>query len=283
VKLGPEPGYGSAIALYGGDVYWTVWGELPMAPSSVMRVPIDGGTPQTLVSNASKPTSLAVAAAGAFWTVPDSPGRLMTVPLAGGTATTIAVGDYEGAVATDGVNLYWTGDMSVFARALAGGSTSTLAVSSHLRGSTDGSIAVDSTSVYVAVNLVGVPGTIVRVPIGGGQLTTIASEQSPLSVAVDATNVYWTNDDGAGGSVARAPLGGGAPTTLSTGPAASGIAVDGSSVYWTNEDGTVMSVPVAGGTPTTLASDQQPSPAIAVDSTSVYWLSSGGVMKLTPK
>lgn len=55
-------------------------------------------------------------------------------------------------------------------------------------------------------------------------------------------------------------------------------------VYWTDGcSGTVMSVPLAGGTPTTLASGQTPTD-IAVDGSSVYWTNNGGtVMKLTPK
>lgn len=222
-----------------------------------MRVPIDSGTAVTLTSNLSEPESLAVAAFGAFWTSPASPGDVMTVPLAGGTATTVAVSDNPRGIATDGANLYWVGDNSVFALPLVGGSTATLAVSWRLNGLNSGSIAVNPTSVYVGVNNQPIEGAIVRVPIGGGALTILASGQTPESVAVDATNVYWTNWSGTGGSVVRAPLGGGAPTTLAAGPDAFGIAVDGSTVYWTNR--------------------------IAVDSTSVYWLSEVGVMKLTPK
>jgi hypothetical protein len=63
--------------------------------------------------------------------------------------------------------------------------------------------------------------------------------------------------------------------------------VDGTSAYWTNSGvGTVLKVPLAGGTPTTLASGQCTPAGIAIDSTSVYWTNSsengnnGTVMKV---
>jgi hypothetical protein len=66
-------------------------------------------------------------------------------------------------------------------------------------------------------------------------------------------------------------------------------AVDATSIYWTAEgDGTVMKLPLAGGTPTVLASvpgSPGAGKGIAVDATSVYWTdwTSGKVMKVTPK
>jgi len=50
-------------------------------------------------------------------------------------------------------------------------------------------------------------------------------------------------------------------------------------------DGLAVWTPLAGGTPTTLATGQISAGAIAVDSTSAYWTNygSGYVMKMTPK
>src|SRR5579863_3694014 len=90
-------------------------------------------------------------------------------------------------------------------------------------------LAVDSRNVYWTTG----PGSVLKVPIGGGSPTTLASGQnSPQGIAVDATSVYWTTEDG---NVMAVPVSGAAPTTLSSGqdqPA--GIAVDATSVYWTN-------------------------------------------------
>ena len=56
-----------------------------------------------------------------------------------------------------------------------------------------------------------------KVPLGGGTPTTLASGQfDPVGIAVDATSVYWVNSGSntgsADGTVMKVPLGGGTPT-----------------------------------------------------------------------
>jgi hypothetical protein len=52
---------------------------------------------------------------------------------------------------------------------------------------------VDATSVYWVDN--GPTGPVMKVGIGGGTPTTLASGQlEAASIAVDATSVYWTDE-----------------------------------------------------------------------------------------
>jgi sugar lactone lactonase YvrE len=61
---------------------------------------------------------------------------------------------------------------------------------------------VDATSVYWT-NYNG--GAVMKVPLGGGTATTLASGQNyPYGIAVDATSVYWTNN-AIGGTVMKVP------------------------------------------------------------------------------
>jgi hypothetical protein len=65
----------------------------------------------------------------------------------------------------------------------------------------------------------------------------------------------------------------GAPT-VSNGRAA--IVVAGDNVYFTRpESGVVASIPVAGGSVVTLATNQPAPTALAVDATHVYWSNAG--------
>jgi len=82
---------------------------------------------------------------------------------------------------------------------------------------------VDATSVYWinTSNTGGGFSTLMKVPIGGGTPTTLASGSfSPSAtgqIAVDSTSVYWVNGSdyrSANGSVMAVAQEGGTPTTL---------------------------------------------------------------------
>jgi hypothetical protein len=139
-------------------------------------------------------------------------------------------------------------------------------------------IAVDDASVYWVENG---SGSVKRVSICGGAVTTLATGQSaPSSIAVDSTSVYWINypDSEQGGTIVRVAKGGGAaPEVLA---AALGgvdcIAVGSAAVYGATGIGTVTRIPLEGGAPTVVVPGDVLVSGLAVDTTRVYWISERG-------
>jgi hypothetical protein len=154
-----------------------------------------------------------------------------------------------------------------------------------------GPIAVDATAVYwwnyvcrdsvsrdQGIVLCGnSTWSVMKVPIGGGAPTTLASGPSSAglfvsaSITLDSTNVYWAFEGD--GTLIEVPLGGGTPTTLASGRALPfGIAVTSATVYWTDFYGvqtTSLSSPA--GTVTSLVMGGAVRTNLAIDATSVYW------------
>jgi hypothetical protein len=136
-------------------------------------------------------------------------------------------------------------------------------------------------------NSTGSGGAIMSVPAAGGTPTTVVANQDfPWAIAVDGTNVYWTNYDNDGavgggttnsGAVLQAPIGGGTVVTLQTGlEDPYGIAVDSTSVYFTTyAGGRVKKVPIGGGSVVTLAQGLNEPCYVAVSGGNVFWANYG--------
>src|ERR1019366_3802895 len=94
-------------------------------------------------------------------------------------------------IGVDGTNVYFeTSDGKIWQVSKACGGAPLLLASDA--GNEPWGIAVDDTAVYYAS---GANGTVESVPIGGGCVTTLASEPGTsgcTGVAVDATSVYFT-------------------------------------------------------------------------------------------
>ena len=281
------------IAVDATNVYWT---NSTTTSNSVVKVPLNGGTPTTLASVqgsssdsgtsfvASVGSGIAVNATVVVWTIGDA---VFDMLLSGGAPTPLVSdnGNEPFAIAVDATNVYWVGDGKVMKAPLGGGAATTLFAAAANTQAPFGGIAVDATSVYWTAILIannpdggsGQGASICKVPInGGGAFTTLASGyDGPYnSIAVDATNVYWTTSPdiapGIAGTVMTASSNGGNSKILAMYQiGAASIAVDATNLYWTTSFDGIMTMPIHGATPTTLASVQ--ANGIAVDATSVYW------------
>jgi hypothetical protein len=143
-------------------------------------------------------------------------------------------------------------------------------------------LVVSSASVYWLNGSQIGPEAIVSVPKCGGTPVTLFQGMPPQStkgLTLDATSLYWSERF----EILKMPLGGGDITTLAIGQAypLGNVAVDDTNVYRTNSGakdgvqdsyyGSVVKVPITGGPPTTLASNQQVGNGVALGATSVYW------------
>ncbi len=105
-------------------------------------------------------------------------------------------------------------------------------------------------------------------------------QNTPQGIAVDASNVYWTTQDG---NVLKVPIDGGNPTPLASGQMNPfGITVDATRVYWANKvaGGQVMSALIAGGGVEMLASSQTSPARVAVSNGVLYWTTNGSTMSV---
>jgi hypothetical protein len=106
---------------------------------------------------------------------------------------------------------------------------------------------------------------------GGACEQVIATQQAtPVALALSSAGVFWINQGT--GDVLASGLTGGTVTTLAQSQSSpTSICADSQNVYW-NVSGAIMTVPAAGGTPSTFFSEPAGSPTrLAIDSNHLYW------------
>jgi hypothetical protein len=198
----------------------------------------------------------------------------------------------------DSSNVFWTeydnapGTVTVKKISTAGGAATALASSQGLSQPYTWDIAVDSDSVYW-IERSGSSCSLKKVGKNGGTGTPQTSDPvKPMGLAVDSSNIYYTDFNG--GTINKI---GTATPLASSQTKPHYIAVNSTDVYWVNDDsdGSIMKVDINGATQpqkigvTTLATKRDwASHIIAVDSSNLYFIDSpdgqtnGTINKLDP-
>ena len=210
-----------------------------------------------------------------FWTSTEGSVGYVTLPRA--SHGTLATGQASArGVAVDGRALYWvtneaSGKVLEYPFGLPGANRSPVVLASGQPSPL--AVAVDATHLYwTNTGPSAGQGSVMRVPLDGGVPEALAAGQSPSSLALNSTDLFWANSVGARG-IMRLGLSGGAPATLATSPGTpTGLALDATHVYWLS-GAEVLKVPLGGGAATVLATGPAPGWAIAVDELNVYWTS----------
>lgn len=303
------------------SVYWvnTVSSQGCSSPCTwiIQRVPLDGSAPVTVATANRSVVALTGDADHLYWEElslePVAAGclcgsKVQSVPKAGGAALVLVDGTLNGnlpppgpgyvqaswypaaglAVAANAVLFVNSGiQYSVYSVPLAGGSLTAVATVS-----TSGQYALNAIR---GLSVVGANAywidpynhALNMVPVAGGSVSPLATGigvptvNAAISLAVTATTAYWSEAGTYGGcciqvgtgTIKSVPLGGGTVSTLFSGlDAPVALTIDGSNAIWA-ESGRVASAPLAGGAPTTLASGIATSMArIAVDASRIYVL-----------
>jgi hypothetical protein len=147
-------------------------------------------------------------------------------------------------------------------------------------------VAVDATNVYWVNAAVGGNGSVMTVPLNGGNPTTLASGQAIQGgLAVDDASIYWTTSGPQLGAVLKMSKGGGSPSAIASGRNyLYSVAVMTTTVFWTAY-GAVVKADVDGGMIVTLAavvSGADGLDGIAVDTTAVYWTNDSALLMRSP-
>jgi len=291
------------LALDDTSLYWTDGGlgTTNVTGGAVMKVPLSGGAPAALLTN--PPGSyfgIAVDATRVYVSIAPasaaSNSYIEAIPKAGGVATALHTGPgaswFAVGLTTDApangsaANVYWSDlyTAMVYSVAAAGGTAKAFAGVANAEGVTyDGGVLYfcDAGTFDANYNPNYDGRVVMKLATASGGGTPLVLGGEPIELAVDGTDVYYTDYQG---SVKRVPKQGGAPETLAAAAYPVAIALDANYAYWTERGapktacvgaGSIKRMPKAGGSIETLASGQTCLSGIAVDTSAVYWTELG--------
>ena len=321
---GAGPYSSAGLTLSGGTLYGTTERGGSSGYGTVFALPVTGGTPTTLasfnVTNGAWPDAGVTLSGGTLYGTTrqggaDGYGTVFSVPVTGGPVTTLATlnGSNDGAypiagVTVSGGTLYgttWKGGAggygTVFSVPVTGGTPTALVTFNGGDGAYPmAGMTLSGGTLYGTTRRGGAygDGTVFSIPVTGGTATTLVSfnntngsgPEAGLTVSngtlygtaayggtggvgtvsssiVGTSKVSYSLSNGSDGTVFSVPITGGTPTTLASfssfvggGPGESGVIPSGSTLYGTTDAGgaygygTLFSLPITGGTPTTLLS-----------------------------
>ena len=183
------------------------------------------------------------------------------------------------ALAAAGMDVYWLisacagAPCAMSASSYADGVTTVLG---NVPSANLGSLAVGGDEVYWTNTAT---ANIQSVSTSGGAVADIDVGDAGVSgygLAVNQTTLYFLTgpSDGASGSIASMPIAGGTPTIVASGLSSpAALNVVGSSLYWLDTaDGYVMTMPTTGGHALADLSGITGATGLAVDGTNAYWI-----------
>jgi hypothetical protein len=122
---------------------------------------------------------------------------------------------------------------------------------------------------------------VASVAKNGGPTTMLVHRTlSDGGIVVDASFVYWS--DAASRIISKVPRSGGNPVDIATGLFTYRLAVDARYLYVASGDQSIQRIPLAGGAPEIVASDQGDISGLALDAQFVYWNSGKATIMKAP-
>ena len=200
-------------------------------------------------------------------------GRIFTIPTTGGTAVVVHDNlDSPSSLTSDAARIFWLEGGAGIGAIEGFASMRT----SALNGANSATLVETAGGGPFAADATAIyfadKWTIKRVSIAGGVPQRVATGDFYIrDVATDGANVYWV-EDGPFSVVRSVPVNGGTITTLGAGPGPAGrIHIDGTYVYWLAHEDEIDRVPKAGGQPIRLIGPISGlATDFAIDATNVY-------------